>query len=90
MVDDRAKRLEQVPTGMNVAGEQFLSTRVAENSGDSTISYIGTADPGTAESAAQWMIQEVTTVGTSVSTKHADGSPTFTQVWDDRESLSYS
>ena len=55
----------------------------------STITYIGEADPGTATSAASWRIKRLdSTSGLAV--KYGGGVTTFSQVWDDRASLSYS
>lgn len=57
---------------------------------DATTSYLGEALPGTLESAATWRIRLITTSGSDVTVKWADGNSRFDNVWDDRASLSYS
>lgn len=55
-----------------------------------TVFYVGEADPGSLTSEAVWRIKKVTSVSGDISVEWADGSSTFSQVWDDRLSLSYS
>ena len=52
--------------------------------------YIGEAVPGTPTSSAAWRISKVTTVGEDISKLWAAGTARFTQVWDDRLTLSYA
>lgn len=66
------------------------ATLLEVDSGDSTIKYIGKAFPGTATSAASWQIKRMTKSATGLVIDFADGSSVAGQVWDDRESLSYS
>jgi hypothetical protein len=54
----------------------------------STITYIGKALPGTATSAANWKISRIDTT-TGVRIMYA-GNSTYTQIWDNRASLTYS
>lgn len=65
------------------------ATLLAVDSGDSTIKYIGKAYPGSLTSAEAWMIQRMTKT-TDLVLEFADGDSNFDNVWDDRESLSYS
>lgn len=66
-----------------------LSIRIANDSGITGVQYIGKATPGTATSAAGWQIKRLDeTTGTVIT--FADGDIQFDNVWDDRESLSYS
>lgn len=54
--------------------------------------YIGYAPPGTATSAALWHIRKVVYSGsttTILSVKHADGTPAFNKIWDNRASYTY-
>lgn len=51
--------------------------------------YIGTANPGTATSAASWQIRKFNTASGVVVT-FADGNSNFDNIWDNRASLSYS
>jgi|GEM_PF-3341645 hypothetical protein len=59
------------------------------DSGVSTTFYLGTAATGTATSAASWAIQKITTAS-GVQMLWADGNSTEDNIWDNRESLSYS
>ena len=54
--------------------------------------YQGTADPGTAKSAALWRIAKFTYDGSSNLTdiQMADGYLNYDNIWNDRVSLSYS
>ena len=59
------------------------------DSGDANVQYLGKAAPGTATSAASWQIQKIDeTTGTVIT--WADGNSSFDNVYDNRESLSYS
>lgn len=54
--------------------------------------YIGIAAPGKLTSDASWMIKKLTWDGSNnlTSLKFAGGTSEFTQIWDNRASLSYS
>jgi len=54
-----------------------------------SITYEGYADVGTLDSEALWKIKRVTTTGNDTSIEHAV-SGAFSQVWDDRASLTYT
>ncbi len=56
----------------------------------STVNYIGIAVGGTATSAAAWQIKKLSVTGTVTSILLAGGSASFTNIWDNRASLSYS
>ena len=70
-----------------------LSTRF-DDTAMGAILYLGEADPGTAESAASWRIQQINF--TNLPTEDdleilwADGDNNFNNIWDDRLSLTYS
>ncbi len=66
---------------------QSFSTRVDEAS--STVTYVGQAAAGSAESSAVWRIAKVTFSGTVTSVLYADSDISFNNIWDDRLSLSY-
>lgn len=55
----------------------------------SSITYVGKAVPASATSAAVWQISKLTTSAGDLSVEYADGGD-FSQIWDDRASLSYS
>jgi hypothetical protein len=63
-------------------GETNYSTRVATDSGDSTIKYVGDAVAGASESASSWRIQKVATISGGVTITWADGNTNFDNVWD--------
>lgn len=57
----------------------------------STVTYVGNAAIGSLTSASVWKIKRLTsTVGGNLSIKYAAGVATYSQVWDNRASLSYS
>lgn len=63
------------------------ATRIDEAS--ATVTYIGSAVPGTAASAASWQIKKIdSSSGTIIN--FADGTSNFTKVWNDRASYTYS
>lgn len=55
-----------------------------------TVTYIGKAEPGSAEGAAVWQIKKIEIIGTETETTWADGDVSFNNVWDDRVSLTYT
>lgn len=82
------ERLQADGSGALSVGNVAYDTYIATDSGDTNVTYIGTATPGTATSAASWQIKKVDeTSGTVI--KYADGNANFDNVWDNRESLSY-
>ncbi len=54
-----------------------------------SVSYLGEANPATLHSAASWRISRITTVGNDVSVEYADNG-NFSQIWNNRLSLSYN
>jgi hypothetical protein len=78
--------------GPGGGGPPFASYRVQENSVDSTLVYYGLAFPENATtSSAIWRIYraDITDVYNAVFT-YADGDTANDNIWDNRESLSYS
>ena len=63
------------------------STRL--DNATASVTYVGeaalTADP----SVAMWRIRELSTIGTVMIIKWADGNEDYDNVWDDRASLTY-
>ena len=55
-----------------------------------TVTYVGEAVIGTADGAAAWRIKRITTTGTVLDIKWADGDNLFNNIWDNRASISYS
>lgn len=56
---------------------------------DATTAYKGEAYPGTLDSDAGWRVQRMTFSGDDVTIKWASGGA-FSEVWDNRASLTYS
>lgn len=52
--------------------------------------YVGDAAVGSSESSAAWRIYKAVFIGTTVTRKYADGVSTFTKVWNDRASYTYT
>ncbi len=74
------------------------STRIEEDTVVANTYYVGNARPRTAASAAAWRIQKIVLTGagssaagdTSVTAFWANGDDRFDNIWDNRQSLSYS
>lgn len=56
----------------------------------STVTYVGEAAIGVSESAAFWRIKRLTTTGSVLDIKWADGNEDYDNIWTNRASLSYS
>lgn len=65
------------------------TNNVAENSANQNLIYVGTAKSGTATSAASWKIKRLDFTS-GLTTTYADGNQNYDNIWDNRESLSYS
>ncbi|MHA1481830.1 MAG: hypothetical protein ACTSQA_00145 [Candidatus Heimdallarchaeaceae archaeon] len=75
------------PLPVQLDGDFAINVQV--DSSDSKIEYIGTAVIGSLTSAAVWKIKRVNyTTGTII--EYAGGSESFTNIFSQRESLSYS
>jgi len=55
-----------------------------------TETYIGEAEAGSATSGALWRVRKMTTTGSDISIKWADGDTLFNNIWDNRASLTYA
>lgn len=59
--------------------------------GSSNLIYVGTAVPGTLTSAASWLIKKLTYSGSNLTqVTFPNGVATYTNIWDNRVSLTYS
>jgi len=54
-----------------------------------SITYVGEASPGSAESGAVWRIKKIDE-SSGISVTWADGNTYYDNVWNDRVGLSYS
>jgi hypothetical protein len=84
-----AKRVHVVDPFGGLVSDGNYATRIATDTGDSNITYIGKAQIGEATSAESWQIQKIDETDGTVIT-WADGDDSFNNIWDNRESLSYS
>lgn len=74
---------------MTQPGESAIYiTIIRANSGDPDISYIGKAAPGSSTSSAVWQIAKLDE-NTNLDLTYAD-SGAFTQIYDNREGLTYA
>lgn len=77
--------------GQTPAGQLTHQIINVEYDGDDNPIFIGYAKPGTANSADQWLIQQLTwSGGNMVTLRFAGGSLDFGFVWNDRASYTYS
>lgn len=67
---------------------QVTGTILCDDADPTTI-YIGRAAPGSATSSAVWRIQRITISGTLTAMQYANGNPEYSNVWDNRSSLTY-
>jgi len=65
------------------------ATQIAEDSGDSNVTYIGKAVIGTLTSVSSWRIKKLDAT-TGLEITWADGNSNYDNEWDERENLSYS
>lgn len=56
---------------------------------DDTLAYVGKAPPGSTSSDAVWQIQKIVTTDEDIAITWADEGA-FSQIWDDRASLTYT
>lgn len=64
-----------------------VSVRIDDAS--STVTYIGKAIIGTADSEAAWQIIKLSTSGTTIKLEYANKSEEYNQVWTNRTNLVY-
>ena len=55
-----------------------------------SITYIGSANPGSLESDAVWLIQKISKTGSITKVEFAGGSESYSNIWNNRASLTYS
>jgi hypothetical protein len=85
----KAKRVHVVDPFGGLVSDGNYAIRMAVDSGDENVTYIGKAQIGEATSAASWQIQKMDETSGTVIT-WCGGNDSFNNVWDDREELSYS
>lgn len=75
--------------GLGVDIKRTPATTTLLDDAGSGITYVGESVPGTATSAAAWRIRRITETGSDVTIQWA-ALAAFTQIWDNRASLTYS
>jgi hypothetical protein len=74
---------------VNIDSIVQYTTRLAEDSGNPDILYVGQAVPGSSPDNPVWRIKRVNT-SSGIIIQWADGNDNFDNIWNNRESLSYS
>lgn len=69
-----------------MAAESSLATRTDT---EGSITYVGNAAVGSSPADAVWRIYRVLSVGEDVTIQYANGNSTFSNVWNNRASLTY-
>lgn len=67
-----------------------LEKQIKEHSTNSSITYVGEAEPGSSTSDPVWRIKVVVETGNDISVEWADGNGNFDNIFDDRETINYS
>lgn len=65
-------------------------TQMIDYAGTANPVYVGLAPPGSATSAAVWQIKKLTYSGSNPTATQWAAGGAFTQVWDNRASLTYA
>lgn len=84
------------PVPIQLSNNALLTTpanqavRIKIDSVDTNVSYVGKASVGTATSSASWQISKLDETGGELVMTWADGDDNFDNIYDNRESLSYS
>ena len=86
-----AKRFIRLPPGETVTGVVSTPATYKTLVDDQTpVLYVGRAAVGAIEGQLVWQLKRVTLAGPSVTVAWANGSTSFTNSWDLRESYTYS
>lgn len=83
-----AKRVVMIDPFGGVVSNGNFTTKVDEP--DASTTYVGNAQLGTAASSAGWQIQKVSVSGNVTTISWADGVDSFTKIWDNRATYTYS
>ena len=100
VVRDDGKTIDVVKQEANQADTEIFSKTITKKQLTTKIDYVGGANPiyigfalpGTSTSSAKWRIMKLTydVNGNVTDVQWAGGSTSFTQIYDNRASLSYS
>jgi len=84
----KAKRVHLVDPFGGLLTDGNYAVRIAVDSGDSNITYVGKAQIGSATSDSVWQIRKIDETSGTVIT-WADGDDGFNNKWTEREALTY-
>ena len=73
----------------SVTSQSFEEKKLIDEVSES-LTYIGSAAPGTSTSLSAWKISRLQITGSITALEFADGNKQYDNVWDNRASLSYS
>ena len=84
---DQVNRAKRVRVVADDTGSGAVYTTLWDSTTTADTIYLGEATPGTTSDQALWRMQRINTATGKI--EWADGG-TFTEVWDNRESLTYA
>ena len=79
-----------ISTGQGYKYSRNVEEKTIIDAASSTVTYIGKAKQGAATSDAVWQIKKLLTSSTITTIAYAGGNDNYSNIWDDRGSLSYS
>lgn len=82
--------VDTTPAGSQIQSVRLVPTITMIDDASSTVSYYGFASPGTATSDEFWRIIKKEISGTVTSFLYAEGDLSYSYIWDDRASYTYS
>lgn len=80
----------QLENGQGPSGVVGSNYAIRIDQISSSVIYRAEAIAGSLNSAAVWRIQKITISGDDITVQWADGVSTFTKIWDNRLSYTYS
>jgi hypothetical protein len=79
--------MSTIANDLNVLAERYEQIRMDEP--NENLSYIGFADFGVLDSEPKWIVMKLQLIGTETKIFYASGYKDRTNVWNDRQSLTY-
>lgn len=81
--------LQGPPGASGASSEEEVAYDVQVDTTDPVVTYVGQAEPGTANSASAWRIKRITETSSEVAIDWANGTADFVHSWDDHLTLPY-